>query len=77
MTGRGEAQQQSRMRQVRKRMPSPGFSSFIPISRSPKVPRRRNDPTENRAAIAENKPQVTISRELEKVTFSIMTQCVG
>lgn len=48
-----------------------------PISPLSQGPRRRNDPAKNKAAISENLPQVTISKELEKVTFSIMAQRVG
>ena len=61
----------------RNRCPALISPLLFPSCASPKVPWKRNDPTENRAAIAENRPQVTISRELEKVTFSIMAQCVG
>lgn len=53
-----------------------GLSFIIPPLSSPKVARRRNDPAKHRAAISENIPQVTISKELKKVTFSIMAQGV-
>lgn len=58
-------------------MPHPGFSPIIPISPLSQGPGRGHDPGKNRAAISENLPQVTISKELKKVTFPIMAQCVG